>query len=200
MSGCLAGCFKFLARRRLGDEPGEWVDYSGRRLGDVHRLRFSANPGTALERAWNSTTHAEYLEQWHTHSPMDMLFVSVPVWQLHTNIPSRTIRLVRRADNIQELYTQDQLAGTWRMINPTIMEFLYTSNGWTRYYENVPGSTAWIRRSDTDDEGWSVFLAPLIVQYPGEMMPPGQAGIQVPIATVQDLALANALNLESRDH
>ena len=128
-----------------------------------------------------------------------MLYVSVPVWQLHTNIPSRTVRLVRHHDDIQEFFIQDILAGTWRMTNPTIMELLYTSSGWARYYDNLPGTNSWVRRSDTDEEGWSVFMIPLLEQYPGDMMRPTQAGIQVPIITVRprtDLALANALNLE----
>ena len=106
---------------------------------------------------------------------------------------------MRHQDGIQEFFIQDILAGTWRMTNPTIMELLYASSGWTRYYEHLPGTKSWVRRSDTVEEGWSVFMIPLLEQYPGDMMRPTQAGIQVPIITVRpwsDLALANALNLE----
>ena len=108
---------KFLRRNQ---EHGEWVDYA-LDAHSVHSLRFSVNPGSALERAWNSTTHAAYLGRWHRNVPLDLLFVTVPVWQLHTNIPSRTIRLVRHDYDIQNFYIQDILAGTWQMTNPTIM-------------------------------------------------------------------------------
>ena len=159
---CLAGCLKFLRR----NQEGAWVDYALDAY-NIRGLRFTVNPGTVLERAWNSPAHAAYLGQWHGTDHLDIAFVSIPVWQLHTNIPCRSLRMVRHDDGSQHFYTQETMVGTWRMTSPVIMELHYASNGWIRHYENVPGSPAWIRRSDTDDVGWSVFLAPLIVQYPG---------------------------------
>ena len=99
--------------------------------------------------------------------------------------------MVRHDDGSQHFYTQETMVGTWRMTSPVIMELHYASNGWVRHYENVPGSPAWIRRSDTDDVGWSVFLAPLILQYPGHGRGRGLA--RLPRPADLDQALGHGL-------
>ena len=65
--------------------------------------------------------------------------------------------------------------GTWKydrnLMGTSWLHITYNNNNRTRYYENVPGSTAWIRRPDTDELGWGVVMVPTIAQYSGDMRP-----------------------------
>ena len=54
---------------------------------------------------------------------------------------------------------------------PAYLAITYYVNGWTRYYENIPGSRGWCRRSDNDEVGWAVFMVPLVIEFPGDFRP-----------------------------
>ena len=68
--------------------------------------------------------------------------------------------------------------GTWELQqeepfldNPAFLAITYTANGVTRTYENIPAIRSWVRRSDSIDLCWSVFMVPLVREYPGDLRP-----------------------------
>ena len=67
---------------------------------------------------------------------------------------------------------------TWTFIqetpygnNPAYLAVTYNANGVTRYYEHLPGSESWCRRSDSTNMDWSTFIMPLVEQYEGDFHP-----------------------------
>ena len=150
--------------------PGDaWKNYQ-----DSSRFAFTAHHGSVLELAWNSEAHKQYLDQFYQeNAPMDLVFVSVPNWTTATNIPSRSVRLQRTLDGVRTMFQNDLVVGTWEPAKRGWIKLIYTTTGRTRFYENAPGSQMWIRRAENmEAEGnWATYLAPLVIQFPGDLRP-----------------------------
>ena len=150
--------------------PGDaWENYQ-----DTSRFAFTVHHGSVLEQAWYSEAHTQYLDQFYQeNAPMDLVFISVPNWTTATNIPSRWVRLQRSVHGGRIMYQNDLVVGTWEPGNRGWIKLIYTATGRTRWYENAPGSQMWIRRAENmEAEGnWATYLAPLVLQFPGDVRP-----------------------------
>ena len=126
--------------------------------GEITTYRFTAREGSNLSVAWNSDEHATFLDEFRHPGPVDHLYASFKVGFLETNIPVRTVRVRRTADDSKIWYQEDEPIGTWEYVeeygrSAFLACYIDTDKGVrTRWYENIPGSTGWIRRPDVFDE------------------------------------------------
>ena len=157
------------------EEEGDW---------DPEDCSFSVNPGGALEQAWASVEHRNFLRRFEDDAgPLDIVFLSLLAWTTASNIPSRSVRLVRTLEGEQLLYQEDTLTGTWAMESRKVLLLTTPHTGKTRRYENLPGTQAWVRRAESLDEcAWMTVLVPLVMQFEGVLLPldpPLQVQVQV---------------------
>jgi len=119
------------------------------------------------------------------NAPLDLVYVSLHTFWLHqSNIPQRSLRLVRRLDpgnpgaGPEQLYFVDDVAGgTWTWEDPNwlgLERFNAANPGSIRWFDAVPGTQGFVHRSDVGSEPyWQVTLVPVINVhgYAGRMMP-----------------------------
>ena len=138
---------------------------------------FSARKGGILEDAAQQTGYQEHLAKLlDPTQPLDLTYASINThWAHHSNIPLRSVRLIRRqTDNgtwQTPFFIDDVQGGTWFMEAPRWLG-LERAPGCVRYYEAVIGTKGWYHRSECAEQmGWSVVLLPLEHNYWGDMRP-----------------------------
>ena len=110
-----------------------------------------------------------------------MIQLCVRAFQMATNVPCTSIRLVRslhpRHDPVRTLYEDDAQAGTWQYHGRGELEliwrgFLRAGAQRPRWCLAAPGAPAFVCRP----AGWrqistTTVLVPLLEQYPGDLRP-----------------------------
>jgi len=163
----------------LGQEVTWWWESTA-------NLFCSTRPGGILEVAEQAMDYTAQLARFENpDEPLDMVYASLHTYWIHqSNIPLKSVRLVRRVDpgtpgvDPEQLYfLDDVLAGTWTWEDPNWLG-LERANarypGSIRWFDAVPGTYGWVHRSDVGTEvHWQMTLVPVcnLEGYTGDMMP-----------------------------
>ena len=123
-----ACCLEMLTDDESGADAPE-VYMSRQAVEDMHAqtalrrdFAFTCHPRTSVEMAWNSDTHDALMDNFrNVHEPLDKSYVSVPLWALNTNIPSRGVRIQRVITLVQD--GADEVSQIWYLEDMEVAQY-----------------------------------------------------------------------------